>query len=239
MSLLSSIQNTHARPKDAREAAKALEANLWRQLLKDSGAFQASKVAGGAMRKDLFIDALADAVAGEGILGLDKHLPTADRRAVQKHAAHGGHGHDGGKDALLGLVRKDIVAQAKRVSSEFGHRHDPFGLGTRMHSGVDIAAPKGARITSPAGGVVRRVGYDKAGYGHFVEVSHANGQTMLYAHADRVLVKPGQQVRAGQELATVGSSGRSTGPHLHLEVRQNGRAQDPRRALTAYGKQPR
>lgn len=105
-----------------------------------------------------------------------------------------------------------------RVSSNFGTRRDPLQGGQRQHGGVDIAAPRGTPIAAAATGKVVFAGR-RGGYGNLVEVEHADGRRTRYAHAEHLLVKPGDEVQRGQTIATVGSTGRSTGPHLHFEVR--------------------
>lgn len=116
------------------------------------------------------------------------------------------------------------------VSSNFGVRADPFTGKRAYHEGVDIANRLGADIQSMAEGVVSYAGH-KDGYGLMVEINHGRGHTTRYAHAQAVLVKEGDRVSRGQAIARVGSSGRSTGPHLHFEVLQGGRQVDPQKYL--------
>lgn len=120
------------------------------------------------------------------------------------------------------------------VSSHFGVRADPFTGKRAYHEGVDIANRLGADIQAMAEGVVSYAGH-KDGYGLMVEVNHGRGQTTRYAHAQAVLVKEGDRVSRGQAIARVGSSGRSTGPHLHFEVLQDGRQVDPSRYSRTEG----
>src|SRR5665647_1533308 len=115
-------------------------------------------------------------------------------------------------------------------SSNFGWRIDPFTGANAMHEGVDFVANAGTPIYASAGGVVDYAGLD-ASYGNMVEIDHGNNLVTRYAHASKVLVKVGQVVRRGQEIAEVGSTGRSTGNHLHFEVRYKGVAQNPVRFL--------
>ena len=112
------------------------------------------------------------------------------------------------------------------ISSNYGRRVDPFSGRLATHTGVDFAAKKGEDIISVAAGVVVASG-DKQGYGLTVDINHGNGYTTRYAHADRLLVEVGDVVRKGQAVALVGSTGRSTGPHVHFEVYKHGRVVDP------------
>lgn len=112
------------------------------------------------------------------------------------------------------------------LSSSYGYRDDPFTGGRRFHHGIDLAVPKGTTVHPLEAGEVVFSGW-QSGYGRVVIVRHDNGVESVYGHASKVLVKKGQQVDAGDTIALSGSSGRSTGPHLHLEVRRNGRPFDP------------
>ena len=115
---------------------------------------------------------------------------------------------------------------AGRVTSRFGARRDPLTGARSTHPGVDVGAPAGTPIRAPAGGVVLSAG-PRGGYGNAVEIDHGDGLVTLYGHAADLLVSAGDFVEPGQAIATVGSTGRSTGPHLHFEVRQGGRPVDP------------
>jgi murein DD-endopeptidase MepM/ murein hydrolase activator NlpD len=116
------------------------------------------------------------------------------------------------------------------VGSGFGWRHDPFTGRVSMHEGLDFAAPVGTPISAAAGGIVIVAEYHPA-YGKMVDLDHGNGLTTRYAHASKLHVKVGDIVKRGQLIADVGSTGRSTGPHLHFEVRVNGEAKDPEKFL--------
>ncbi len=118
------------------------------------------------------------------------------------------------------------------LSSLFGYRSDPFTGKKTFHSGVDIAGRKDSPIQAAAAGVVVHAGR-RAGYGESLVVQHANGYSTRYAHASRLLVDIGEKVEKGQPIATVGSTGRSTGPHLHFEVIRDGRRVNPRDFLQA------
>ncbi len=123
------------------------------------------------------------------------------------------------------------------VSSGFGLRADPFTGQRMMHEGVDIANRMGSTIYAVGGGVVSYAG-PKAGYGLLVEINHGNGQSTRYAHAKSLLVKEGDKVAKGQAIALVGSSGRSTGAHVHFEVLYNGHAINPQGYLRQVAAKP-
>lgn len=112
------------------------------------------------------------------------------------------------------------------LSSSFGWRRHPISGRHVMHEGLDFAAPRGTPIYAASGGVVTVAGY-KSGYGKMVEIHHGNDLVTRYAHASKVKVKTGDIVERGQEIAAVGSTGHSTGPHLHFEVRMAGHPLDP------------
>ena len=117
--------------------------------------------------------------------------------------------------------------RASNVSSGFGTRWHPVLGGYRFHAGIDLVAPVGRLILATAPGVVTQAGWC-GGYGLCVTVDDGNGYQTLYGHLSRADVIAGQNVTSGQRLGLVGSTGRSTGPHLHYEVRINGRPVDPR-----------
>jgi len=112
------------------------------------------------------------------------------------------------------------------ISSEFGRRVDPFTGELAFHPGVDLAAGEGALVHSVAPGVVTWAG-ERAGYGKLVEINHGNGFVTRYAHNSLVLVHVGDKIKKGQNVSQVGSTGRSTGPHLHFEVLKNGQTVNP------------
>jgi len=123
-------------------------------------------------------------------------------------------------------------ASTGMISSSYGYRRDPFTGGGAMHSGMDFKGPLGQPILAAAGGRVTHAGW-KSGYGKTVEVTHGNGLMTRYAHLSRIGVVAGQKVEQGLQLGAMGSTGRSTGTHLHFEVRLNGRAINPRPFLEA------
>jgi len=128
-------------------------------------------------------------------------------------------------------LREQIVPDGRPVrrgfiSSFFGERQDPFTGHQAFHKGVDFAGTAGADVISVAAGIVTYVG-EKSGFGHIIEVSHGGGLVTRYAHNKSATVKVGDTVQRGQTLALMGSTGRSTGPHVHFEVLREGRPVNP------------
>lgn len=121
--------------------------------------------------------------------------------------------------------------QAGYISSEFGFRRDPFNGRMKLHKGVDYAGPTGTEIFAVGGGVVSFVGNRGDGYGNVVEIDHGDGLLSRYAHLSSTKVNQGQVVKKSDLIAHMGSTGRSTGPHLHLEVLKNGEQVNPREYL--------
>lgn len=119
------------------------------------------------------------------------------------------------------------------VSSPYGYRRDPFNGRGRMHRGIDFAAKTGTPIYSVAVGVISFVGR-KGGYGNAVEVDHGNGLVSRYGHLSEFKIETGALVKKGDLIALAGSTGRSTGPHLHLEILQNGTQIDPSKYLSQF-----
>lgn len=194
--------------------AAQLESFIVKQLLTASGAFKGSSAAGGSLTADLFADAIAEAVASSGGLGLST--------AVEHGAAQ-----TAPTPAPPASRPPDVV------TSGFGARLDPITGERSNHTGVDLSAPTGTPIPAAKDGVVIRCG-ERGGYGDAIEIAHPDGTSTLYAHTSGVAVNPGDRVSAGQIIGWVGETGRTTGPHLHLEVRQGGKFLDPTIALKAY-----
>lgn len=183
-------------------------------------------------------------------LGLDPR-----RMMVSAREAQGGPlqllstGHDGSLDSRferlgLSLARMEALerglagipqvmpASLKMISSGFGYRRDPFTGAGAMHAGLDFRGPVGAPIYAAAKGRIIFAGV-KSGYGNCIEISHGNGLVTRYAHMSAFRARVGQDVAAGTVIGAIGNTGRSTGPHLHFEVRINDRAVNPRPFLEA------
>jgi murein DD-endopeptidase MepM/ murein hydrolase activator NlpD len=120
-----------------------------------------------------------------------------------------------------------------RLHSHFGSRTDPFSGEGALHTGVDISAPTGTPVRAAADGVVLYATW-MSGYGRIVVLDHGSGYQSLYAHLSRFAVVPGQEIRQGDRIGYVGSSGRATAPHLHYEVRMNGIPRNPSRFLNQH-----
>lgn len=132
---------------------------------------------------------------------------------------------DGGAKASVAVPSAKPLTNAALTSS-YGVRNHPVLGARRMHSGLDLASPTGTAVYATADGYVGRAGYVGA-YGNLVELEHGTSIQTRYAHLSSLLVKPGQRVTKGQLIGRVGSTGRSTGPHLHYEVRMDGAALNP------------
>ena len=135
-------------------------------------------------------------------------------------------------ERALDGIPQVVPASIQSITSGFGYRRDPFNGRGAMHAGIDFKGAIGSPIFAAADGRVTFAG-QKSGYGSAIEITHGNGMLTRYAHLSRIGVKVGQQVAAGTTIGGLGSTGRSTGPHLHFEVRINDRAVNPRPFLEA------
>ncbi len=124
-----------------------------------------------------------------------------------------------------------LWAHLGKINNEFGFRRNPFGgRAYEFHAGMDIDGERGQSVIAPAAGVVSEAGW-KGGYGQMIEIDHGNGLKTRYGHLSKIEVSAGDTITRGQEIALIGSTGRSTGPHLHYELRLNDRPINPRRFL--------
>ncbi|MDO4733168.1 MAG: M23 family metallopeptidase, partial [Bacillota bacterium] len=149
--------------------------------------------------------------------GMELHIPRGEETSVIP-------GSRAALPALASLSHRGerlFYPVAGSISSRFGPRRSSF------HYGLDLAAEAGLSVQAAAGGLVTEAGWKNDAYGYTVMIDHGEGMETLYAHCSRLLVEEGQQVRAGEGIALVGSTGNSTGPHVHFEVRIQGECQDP------------
>jgi murein DD-endopeptidase MepM/ murein hydrolase activator NlpD len=231
-------------PEALRAVAKEFESlflnhmlSVMRQTIDDSGLTE--KGPGEGIYTELFDQEVARSLAGRGALGIsdllvrklsDQVAPAeseAGQGVVSKQPAPREPGAQAGEAEEVPDFRMPVQA---RVSSTYGVRKDPFTHEMRMHRGVDIAAPAGMEVHAACAGVVVSSGYEK-GYGNTVVVQHPGGFETRYAHLNTLKVNVGDQVQASGVLGTVGSTGHSTGPHLHFEVIRNGNQMDPEALL--------
>ena len=166
---------------------------------------------------------MSDTTAQGGpLLGVDPSLAQLGRSLARMGALEQG----------LAAVPHNLPASLEYISSGFGYRSDPFTGEAAFHSGLDFRGPVGAPIFAAAKGRVSFAGV-KSGYGNCIEISHGNGMVTRYAHRSAFRAHVGQDVAAGEAIGAIGSTGRSTGPHLHFEVRINDRPVNPRPFLEA------
>lgn len=125
--------------------------------------------------------------------------------------------------AIQPVANRDLT----RMASGFGYRLDPFYHMYAFHPGMDFTADLGTPVHATGDGVVKSVSSDAWGYGNHIIIDHGYGYTTLYGHLSRMIVRPGQKVKRGQLIGNVGSTGKSTGPHLHYEVRKNNKPLNP------------
>ena len=131
------------------------------------------------------------------------------------------------QDGVIAVPSDKPVRASVEFTSGFGVRSDPFRFSAAMHPGIDLAGAYGTPIYATADGTVLRAGWNSGGYGNLVEIDHGRGITTRYGHMSAILVHAGDHVTRGQQVGRMGSTGRSTGNHLHYEVRIDGRAVNP------------
>jgi murein DD-endopeptidase MepM/ murein hydrolase activator NlpD len=161
---------------------------------------------------------------------LAARLNSLDRAAVsQESSLRSLNDYFEGQRSLLSATPTAWPARGW-VTSDYGMRLDPYTAERMMHRGLDIATPPGNPVLAPSDGTVSFAGTEE-GYGKVLVIDHGNGVNTRYGHLSVIYVKPGQRVKRGARVAAVGNTGRSTGPHLHYEVRVNGVAENPRKFL--------
>lgn len=200
---------------------------LGRRFAVPPGGKTDDKPESGAPRGGPWVAPTLPAAGGEVVAALGHLAAELDRiEAVMDRVARAATLRD--LDGMALPTRAPVAGG--RISSGFGHRVDPFNGRRARHTGVDFPAPRGAPILASGGGRVRFAGF-RGAYGNTVEIDHGNGLVTRYGHASRLYVRRGELVLPGQKIAAVGSTGRSTGPHLHFEVLRGGRAVEPRAYL--------
>jgi murein DD-endopeptidase MepM/ murein hydrolase activator NlpD len=208
----------------------ALGGRLTKMAKLESGEFDFSaEPAQGGPESQASMDSETPVDMPEFLASLDKLSQQLDDRAQQLSLL---------ESILMSRNLEDEVVPAGRpiksgwLSSYYGFRTDPFTGRKELHKGLDFAGKMGSDVVAVASGVVTWAG-KRYGYGNLVEINHGNGYTTRYGHNKKVLVHVGDTVKKGQVLAKMGSTGRSTGPHVHFEVRRNGKTVDPIRYIQA------
>jgi len=130
------------------------------------------------------------------------------------------------RDSITSTIPQGRPIAGGWLSSSFGYRIDPFNGKKTFHSGIDFAAKEGTEVVAVADGIVSFIG-ERNGYGELIELDHGNGYVTRYAHNEKITVKTGDRIKKGEPIALVGSTGRSTGPHVHYEVLREGINIDP------------
>ena len=175
-------------------------------------------------------------IAAMGVAPAAEQRSNADSiyNLIRYGAAGGSSGFDGSDVPFIGAdgFCSPIGENWRNVvTSEFGNRRDPFTGERRGHTGMDLAVPTGTSVRAALPGTVTVSTYNQGGYGYYVMIDHGNGLSTLYGHNSQLLARVGQTVEVGDVIALSGSTGRSTGPHLHFEVRINGERTNPRSYL--------
>jgi murein DD-endopeptidase MepM/ murein hydrolase activator NlpD len=229
-------------PERLKGAAREFEAlflsymlGVMRETIGDAGLTE--KGPGEGIYTELFDQEVARSLANRGALGISNlilgRMPNASpkaepgKEAASPPSAPPVAGPKSGGSEEVPDFRMPVQA---RISSEFGLRKDPLDREVRMHKGIDIAAPAGMSVQAACAGRVISAGYEK-GYGNTVVVQHPGGFETRYAHLGSIAVRAGDAMPENGVLGTVGSSGRSTGPHLHFEVIRHGERVDPHALL--------
>lgn len=215
-------------PDGADKAARQLESFFLRQLLAEARPQGGGGLDGGFAGdtfKSMLDEAIADKMADAGGIGLAKMFA----RELEDGPAPVAHAIPPSTVDLPSRTEAPsgfVMPVAGRASSAYGMRMHPIKHVEQLHPGLDLAAPTGTPVVAASPGTVTHAG--PAGtYGNLVTIKHANGVETRYAHLSEVTVARGARVGAGDSIGKVGSTGQSTGPHLHFEVRQDGKLQDP------------
>lgn len=219
---------------------------VMRETIEDSGVFEGGF--GKSIYTELFDQEISMSMARRGTLGISDILykslseraagktpdsvQTKESEQVPEPSATGTEGQStsSGEEEEISDLQLPVHA---RISSAFGMRRDPISHQARFHKGLDLAAPEGMKVVSALPGTVVSSGYEN-GYGNTVLVQHEDGLQTRYGHLGTINVKAGDVVNSATNLGTVGSTGRSTGPHLHFEVIRMGTPVDPLAGLNSH-----
>ena len=154
---------------------------------------------------------------------------TAEKSTERKNVNTVKSAADGEVMAVMSLFKSDeeiTVPVHGEITSEYGNRTNPVSGEYLMHSGIDIAASQGTEIRAAYSGIVSEVGSNSVG-GNYISLVHKDGSETLYCHCSKIIAEKGDVIRAGETIALVGSTGRSTGPHLHFEITVDGKTENP------------
>lgn len=221
---------------DLQKACRMFEAHFLKMMMSEMRkSVEKTDFNHGGMGEDIFTSMMDQAVADDltagGSMGIADLL---ERQLSLNNSARPGANLDD-YQKQLGAAVEMIMPVAGKVSSSFGKRLHPITGIEDNHSGLDLAAPQGTPVMAAMGGVVSFAG-EKGGYGKLVVVDHPDGSQAFYGHLSKFDVQEGQSLALGQTLGAVGSTGASTGPHLHFELRNaNGAPVDPMPQLAAGG----
>ncbi|HEY3317801.1 MAG TPA: peptidoglycan DD-metalloendopeptidase family protein [Coriobacteriia bacterium] len=202
----------------AKRAEAAAEENGLRQLQSDRASRLAEQRGAQAAKESLLAETKGNIAKLRAIVAAEEAEAARIERLLRSSASHG-------NGRYAGTLTWPTPGY-ETITSPFGWRIHPILKTRKFHSGIDIRAPYGAKIVAAGNGTVIFAG-DRGGYGNVVMIDHGNGLVTVYAHQSSVAVSPGTRVRQGQKIGEVGSTGLSTGPHLHFEVRVNGDPRDP------------
>jgi len=233
----------------AAQAAKQLEAFFLRRLLAEARPEGGAGIDGGFAGdtfKQMLDEQIADKMAAAGGIGMAKmfakSLGGADETAVPRANPLPGSsiplpGHELGPELTMGAPRLQLPVVGTATSG-YGLRTDPVHGTSQAHPGFDLAAKTGTPVAAAAGGTITHAG-EAGTYGNLVTIRHDNGFETRYAHLSSVSVKVGDKVEPGQQVGNVGTTGYSTGPHLHFELRHDGKPLDPEPLLPLNRSQTR
>ena len=230
-------EETAQEKEELKKACQMFEAQflkmLWKEMRKT---VQQSKMVHGGYGEEIFTDLMDQAVSDEAV----KTGSMGIAEMLERQLSGDGYAHPGVKiGQTLGSVQSsellNLPVAGASLTSAFGTREHPITGEEQEHTGLDLAAAAGTPVTAAAAGRVEFAG-ERGDYGNLLIITHLDGSQTYYGHLEEISVEEGQLVSAGQQVATVGSTGLSTGPHLHFEVRDaSGTPEDPLPKLAAGG----